>query len=104
MERETSRETRTRVMSGCTADTQARNIARPSSPRLRIQLLTGSGLALTAIRVEALLPWDVRATLPARRAAAKRHSSETLPTALYASRAARSEERRVGKEDKSRRR
>jgi len=62
--------------------------AKPSSPRLKIQLLNGSGLALTAARALAFVPCEVRATPPASNAAPKRHSGGAAPVAAKVSRAA----------------
>ena len=66
---------------GCTAVNQVSHTARRSSPKLRAQLLKGSGTVFTAARAEALVPCAVRATPPARSAAAQRHSGETAPVA-----------------------
>src|SRR5262249_12153222 len=63
---------------------QASHTASRSSPRLRAQLLTGSGTVLTAARVEALVPCAVSATPPARRAAAQRQCGEMPPAAPQA--------------------
>ena len=78
------------MSSGCSAAIQARKTTRPSSSRLSVQLLTGSGLTLAAARVLAFAPCDVSATLPASSAAASFHSSGTPSpaNALYESSAA----------------
>src|SRR3954471_8002265 len=59
-----------------------RNTAVPSSKKLSVQLLIGSGLVLAAARVVALAPCEVSATPPARSAAPSLHSSGTWPKAL----------------------
>lgn len=62
--------------------------ANTSSPKLKAQLLKGSGVVFTAARALAFVPWDVSATPPARSAAAQRHSAGAATAALYASSAA----------------
>src|SRR5207253_9049018 len=67
------------VSSGWVDASQVRNTASESSPRLSVQLLTGSGLTLAAARVVALAPCEVSATLPASSAAPIFHCSGTSP-------------------------
>ncbi len=72
----------TAVHTGCVTAIHVKNTANASSPRLRIQLLNGSGEVLAAARVPALVACEPSATLPASSAAANRHSSGTPPSAL----------------------
>ena len=59
-----------------------------SSPKEAAQFEKGSGLALIARRVLALIPCEERAIVPQRSAAAIRHDSETLLKAAKPSTAA----------------
>src|SRR5262245_29564610 len=61
-----------------------RNAVRPSSVRDAIQLVTGSGLVLSAALLDAFRPCADSATPPHRRAAMMRHSGETLEVAAQA--------------------
>jgi hypothetical protein len=56
-------------------DGRRQDRVRGGSVRLAAELLKGSGLALMANRAEALVPCEVSATPPARRAAASRQPS-----------------------------
>src|SRR3979411_1753488 len=76
------------VAMGCTVALQVSQTARTSSPKLRAQLLNGSGLALTAARALAFVPWAVRAIPPAINAAPQRHSGGAPPAAEKARSAA----------------
>src|SRR5260370_26929002 len=76
------------VARGWAVAIQVSQTARTSSPRLKTQLLSGSGLALTAARALAFAPCEVRATPPAINAAPQRHSGGAAPAAAKASRAA----------------
>src|SRR6266850_1133762 len=69
------------VASGWAVAIHVSHTARTSSPKLKIQLLNGSGLVFTAARALAFVPWDVSATPPARRAAPHRHSGGAAPAA-----------------------
>src|SRR6266849_3176660 len=80
--------TRTAVTIGCTVAIQVSHTASRSSPKLSAQLLNGSGVVLTAARVVAFVPCEVRATPPASNAAPQRHSTGAEPAALNASSAA----------------
>src|SRR5260221_14488146 len=86
----------TTVAVGCTVAIQVSQTARASSPRLSTQLLKGSGLVLTAARVLAFVPCEVRATPPARSAALQRHSGGAATVALYARSAAAGGRVKVG--------
>ncbi len=69
------------VASGWAVAIQVSQTARTSSPKLNTQLLSGSGLALTAARALAFVPWAVRAIPPAIKAAPQRHSAAAPPAA-----------------------
>ena len=74
--------TMTVVATGCAVAIHVSQTAKTSSPKLKAQLLNGSGVVLTAARALAFVPCEVRATPPARSAAAQRHSAEAAPAAL----------------------
>jgi hypothetical protein len=76
------------VASGCVVAIHVSQTAKTSSPKLKAQLLSGSGVVLTAARALAFVPCEVSATPPARSAAAHRHSAGAAPAAPYASSAA----------------
>src|SRR5208282_1849780 len=84
----TSATTMTLVARGCAVAIHVSQTANTSSPKLNAQLLSGSGVVLTAARALAFVPCEVSATPPARSAAAQRHSAGAAPAALYASSAA----------------
>ena len=54
------------VANGCAVAIHVSHTARTSSPKLKIQLLNGSGLVFTAARALAFVPCEVRATPPAK--------------------------------------
>src|SRR6266850_3817378 len=76
------------VASGWAVAIHVSHTAKTSSPKLKIQLLIGSGLVFTAARALAFAPCEVRATPPARRAAPQRHSAGAAPAAAKARSAA----------------
>src|SRR5258707_11019170 len=76
------------VARGWAVAIQVSQTAKTSSPKLNAQLLSGSGLALTAARALAFVPCEVRATPPASNAAPQRHSGGAAPAAAKVSRAA----------------
>src|SRR4029077_13679514 len=76
------------VANGWAVAIQVNHTARMSSPKLKNQLLKGSGLVLTAARALAFVPCAVRATPPARSAAPQRQSVAAPPAAAKARRAA----------------
>src|SRR6516164_9716515 len=73
---------------GCVVANQVNHTANRSSPKLRAQLLSGSGERFAAARALAFVPWDVSATPPASNAAAQRQGSEAAAVTLKASKAA----------------
>src|SRR5258705_12536310 len=73
---------------GCAVANQVSQTARTSSPKLKAQLLSGSGEIFTAARALAFGPCEVSAMPPARRAAAQRQGLGAAAVALNASRAA----------------
>src|SRR5208283_527536 len=73
---------------GCVVANQVSQTARMSSPKLNVQLLSGSGDMFAAARALALVPCEVRAMLPASNAAAQRQGSGAAAVAPNASRAA----------------
>src|ERR1700675_567328 len=72
------------VATGCAVVNQVSQTASRSSPKLKAQLLNGSGTVLTAARVDAFVLCEVSATPPARSAAAQRHSGGAAAAAPYA--------------------
>src|SRR5258707_15671515 len=73
---------------GCAVANQVSQTARTSSPKLKAQLLSGSGEIFTAARALAFVPCGVRAMPPATRAAAQRQGSGAAAGGLKARRAA----------------
>src|SRR5258707_3400441 len=73
---------------GCAVANQVSQTARTSSPKLKAQLLSGSGEIFTAARALAFVPCEVRAMPPATRAAAQRQGSGAAAVGLKARRAA----------------
>src|SRR5260221_9286557 len=76
------------AIAGCAVANQVSQTARTSSPKLKAQLLSGSGEIFTAARALAFVPCEVRAMPPATRAAAQRQGSGAAAVALKARRAA----------------
>src|SRR5271157_5683006 len=72
---------------GCAVANHTTQTDSTSSPKLRAQLLRGSGLRFTAARALALVPWDVSAMPPASRAAPQRQTSGAAAVAPKARRA-----------------
>jgi len=72
------------VAIGWTVVNHVNHTASMSSPKLKAQLLKGSGTVLTAARVDAFALCEVRATPPASNVAAQRHSCGAAAEAPYA--------------------
>src|SRR5215471_20940479 len=84
----TSTATTITAMRGCAVANQVTQTAKRSSPKLKAQLLKGSGDMFTAARALAFVPCDVSAIPPASSAPTQRHGSVADAVTLNASRAA----------------
>src|SRR5215467_5816066 len=80
--------TTTTAIVGWAVANQVSQTANISSPKLSAQLLSGSGDMFAAARALALVPCEVRAMLPASKAAAQRQASGAAAVAPKASSAA----------------